>query len=702
MRATSGLAVAHHPSPSVACCIPAQNPMHTPHSPCVVIFVSLGLIQAPLVGADTANPGLETPPLVDLSLQQLLDIPVESVTGVSKYQQSIRRAPAGVTVFTASDIKNYGWTTLADALRAAPGLHIRSDRFYDFVGTRGFTRPRDYNARTLILLDGHRIDDSIYQQGAIGTDFILDLDMVERIEIINGPGSSVYGSNAFYGAVNIIPKTGRDIGGTQAGVALGSEPSAKGRVTVGDRTTGGVDYVVSATQWWSRGEKSFSLPASWRAVDPVRLTGATADNLDDMRHQSVFARAGWRGISGEVAYSRREKEVLPFVYYTPTDREAHGIDERAYALVRATGEPTPDSSINAKLAVDLYNYEGLFSPAGAGFQPFAPYANSLSINSELRWRQIFDDVQSISLGFEFQENVRQDFGAELPAAGLTYLRVRESSRYASPFAQLDWEFTSSLRASVGARYDYYDTGEERLTPRVGFIWDPYSTTTLKLLYGEAFRVPNVAERSPGEPGIVLSPNIGPETNRSWEFIAEHRFDSVWKVESHVYYTVTDDLITAVPNPANPAELIRGNSGRYITQGFDIGPTAYFPSGVQLRASATLQATRDDATDQIVADAPRSLGKLHFSAPVIGRWLRASGEIFYVGDRKDVGGVDGIVRRTGDYVTANVTLRAAPIWHRWDLALSVYNVADDRWSDPKDTGQISSSPRSVVLRAQVEF
>ena len=106
-------------------------------------------------------------------------------------------------------------------------------------------------------------------------------DLVDRIEIITGPGSSVYGSNAFYGAVNVIPKTGRDFSGGQASVSLGSEPSAKARVTVGDRTAGGVDYIVSATEWWSRGEADFSLPESWRSVDPARLNAFEQSSLKE-------------------------------------------------------------------------------------------------------------------------------------------------------------------------------------------------------------------------------------------------------------------------------------------------------------------------------------------------------------------------------------------------------------------------------------
>ena len=632
-------------------------------------------------------------------------MPVESVTGVSKYEQSIRRAPAGVTVFTTTDIKNHGWTTLSDALRAAPGLHVRNDRFYEYLGTRGFTRSYDYNSRTLILLDGHRLDDSIYQQGAIGTDFILDMDMVERIEIIRGPGSSIYGSNAFYGAVNVIPKTGRDIAGAQVGLSYGSEPSGKARVTVGDRTAAGVDYIVSATEWWSGGEDDFSLPASWRAVDPARLTGRIARNQDDMHHQSAFARASWRGLTAETAYVRREKEVLPLVYFTPRDTEAKGTDERAYFLIRASGEPAPDATLDAKVTVDFYRYEGLFSPPVTGFNEVSPYADNLSLSGEVRWRQTFAEVQSLTAGLEYQENIKQDFGVNMTAlGGAPIYAVEENSRYVSPFMQLDWEFTQTLRASVGGRFDSYDTGDERFTPRVGFIWDPRPATTIKLLYGEAFRVPNVAERSPGEAGIVQNPNIKPETNRTWELIAEQRLGPVWRMESHVYYTISNDLITTVStnNPLDPSERTIGNVQSYVTRGLDVGPAAYFENGVQLRASVTVQETFDEATDKIVADAPRTLGKLHASLPLVDKWLRASAEVLYVGNRKDSGGVDGIVRDTGDYVTANFTLRTTRAWHGWDLSASVYNVADHTWSDPQNVGQISSPPRTFMLRAQMDF
>jgi len=527
---------------------------------------------------------------------------------------------------------------------------------------------------------------------------------VDRIEIISGPGSSVYGSSAFYGAVNIIPKTGRDLTGGHSSLAVGSEPSAKARVSVGDRTANGVEYTLSATEWWSRGEADFDLPQSWRDADPS-FTADTAHNQDDMLHQSAFGRATWHGFEAEAAYVRRKKEVLPPVYYTNVDTPAYGIDERAYTLVGASGEPIPDATLSAKLALDYYHYEGLFSPAFTSFEQQAPYADSLSLNTEVRWQQTIADRHTLIAGVEYQENFRQDLGRDNLATGAIVSRVRESSRYVSPFAQLDWELTPTFRTSLGGRYDYYSTGDERITPRVGLIWDATTTTTLKLLYGEAFRVPNVEERYAVEAGIVANPDIGPETNRSWEFVAEQRLGPIWRLDGNFYHITSSDLITTVltnANPSDPNEYTYSNTQRYVTEGIDLGTTAYFPSGVQFRASGTLQRTYDDATNSVVADAPRTLFKLNLSAPIYEKWLRASGELLYVGDRRDGGDLNGVVHNTGDSLTANFTLRASQVWHRWDFAVSVYNVADARWSDPKNVDQISSPPRVVVFRALLDF
>jgi iron complex outermembrane receptor protein len=654
-----------------------------------VLLVGPALYASPQ--ADNQSPDA----LDEIPLEQLAQVPVEFVTGASKYEQNIRRAPASVTVLTSADISNYGWRTLSDALRSAPGFHIRSDRFYDYIGNRGFTRPFDFNSRTLILINGHRMNDSIYQAGAVGSEFILDLEMIDRIEIIRGPSSSLYGSSAFYGAINIIPKKGRELGGGEASVFVSSEPGAKARFSLGNRTASGVEYTISATEWWSRGEDSYDLPQSWR--DATLLPDTEASGRDGMHHRSIYANAMWKGFETEAAYVRREKDVLPPVYFTTPDEAAYGIDERAYWLGRITGQPTESATFTANLSLDYYCYEGQFSPAFTNFETQRPYAKSVSLNYEMRWQQELATRHMLIAGLEYQENFIQNLGRDNLTTNTSIVRVRESSSYVSPFAQVDWNLGHGLWLSTGGRFDAYSTAEDRFTPRFGLIWEATPSTTLKLLYGQSFRVPNVEERYSAEAGIVPNPDLGPESNESWEFLVDHKFNSVWQVDGHIYRTEASDLIQAVQISSAPDIFTNQNSQKIVTEGVEVGAMAYFPSNVQLRASATRQRAYDTSTEDIVVDAPQTLLKINASAPLSERWLRLSGELQYVDDRKDTTGA-----RLDDYFTVNLTLRAIQVWHRWDFSLSVYNLFGEEWDDATNSGQIESPPRSVIIRAALDF
>jgi outer membrane receptor for ferrienterochelin and colicins len=650
---------------------------------CVVGFIAAS---GPL-GAFTppTSTGTKTSDLADIPLEELMQLPVEFVTGASKYEQTIQRAPASVTVLTSADIQNFGWQTLSDALRSAPGFFINSDRFYDYIGNRGFTRSYDYNSRTLVLINGHRINDSLFQQGSIGTDFILDLDLIDRIEIIRGPSSSLYGSSAFYGAINIIPKKGRDFSGGQTSLALGSEPSVKGRATVGNRTASGVEYTISATEWWSQGEKDFDLPASWRAN--TGLPDTVASDRDSMHHQSVYANAAWKWLEVEGAYVKRRKDVLPQVFDTNLSDPSRGTDQRGYFLTRVTGHPNQNATLTSTLSFDYFGYDALFSPAVLGFNQQMLHSEALSLNYELRFQQSFGNENMLIAGFEYEENLTQIGKRTDTVDPANSSSIDTSSRYGSPFAQIDWNLTHGVYFSTGARYDKASTGEEQLTPRTGLIWNASPSTDFKLLYGQAFRVPNLYERSAAEGGTTANPNLGPETNESWEFILAHKLSPIWRADAHLYYIKSKDLIT---DAAVNGETV-------TTEGLETGLTAYFPSNVQLRGSATFQHSCD-ANDRNLVDAPRTLLKLNASAPIYEKWLRASAEIQYVGDR-----LDGLRNPLGDYLVGNLTLRALQVWHRWDFSLSVYNIGNARWQDSTYyTTRIQSAPGSVELRAILDF
>ena len=113
-------------------------------------------------------------------------------------------------------------------LRGVRGFYTTYDRNYSYIGVRGFARPGDYNTRVLLLIDGHRVNDGVYDMAPMGTDFLFDISLIDRIEVIRGPGSSLYGTNALFGVINVITKSGASRKGAQAEVVGGSLSDGQG------------------------------------------------------------------------------------------------------------------------------------------------------------------------------------------------------------------------------------------------------------------------------------------------------------------------------------------------------------------------------------------------------------------------------------------------------------------------------------------
>src|SRR4051812_15035539 len=213
--------------------------------------VSLGCCLALSVAArgDEASTPPAVTSLADLSLEQLMEIPVETVVSASKYEQKITRAPASVTIVTAAEIEAYGHRTLAEVLRSVRGLDVSDDGNYSFLGARGFLRPGDYNTRVLVLIDGHRMNENIYDSVYFGRDNVIDPEAVERVEVIRGPSSSIYGSSAFLGVINLVTKRGAQLDGAAITTETGSFGSHRGRLSYGRRLANGAEVALSATYY---------------------------------------------------------------------------------------------------------------------------------------------------------------------------------------------------------------------------------------------------------------------------------------------------------------------------------------------------------------------------------------------------------------------------------------------------------------------
>ena len=249
------------------------------------------LLLMAIVAGEVAPVRAQTPPsdppggLADKSLEDLMSVEVGTVFGAAKREQRVTEAPSSVTILTAEDIRTFGWTTMAAALNGVRGFYTTNDRNYTYVGVRGFGRPSDYNNRVLLLVNGHRYNDNVYDQAPVGDDFPIDLALVDRIEVIRGPGSALYGTSAFFAVINVVVRPGGGFSGTEAAFEAGNHDTYRARTTYGTRTAAGVDALLSMSYNTSHGQELLYFPE----YDDASTNFGRSRDADGERSTSLFA-----------------------------------------------------------------------------------------------------------------------------------------------------------------------------------------------------------------------------------------------------------------------------------------------------------------------------------------------------------------------------------------------------------------------------
>ncbi|MFP3565304.1 TonB-dependent receptor plug domain-containing protein [Paraburkholderia sp. SIMBA_030] len=329
----------------------------------------------------------------DLAALPLEDLMQVTVSTASRLDQPISDAPAAVVVLTATDIRDFGWRTLADAPASLPGLYVSYDRDYAYLGARGFQRPGDYNSRFLLLVDGVRINDAVYDQAPIGTDFPVDMDMVERIEYVPGPGSAVYGSNALFGVVNVITKTGKTLQGPQVAVAAGSFGEKRARASYGWHGSNGADVVLSASSYVRSGQDLY-----YPEFDTADQNHGVAQGLDYDRAQNFLAKFAYGDFGLSMAYGNRTK----------------GVPNAPYGAIFDTPDSTTDThsfingsfhhAVNDGLQVFHYDIHDLISEtmAPSGLYVFENLNRANANGAELSYEQRFAGDARIRASYSWQ------------------------------------------------------------------------------------------------------------------------------------------------------------------------------------------------------------------------------------------------------------------------------------------------------------
>lgn len=630
----------------------------------------------------------ESVDISEWSLTNLMQLEVPTVVSASKFEQKSTEAPSSVTVITSDEIKRYGYRTLADILASVQGFYVSYDRNYDFLGARGVNLG-DFNSRILLLINGHRVNNDLNDGAYIGTAFLLDVDLIDRVEIIRGPGSALYGNNAFFGVVNVITRQGKQVNGAEISGTYGSYDEYSGRVTFGSQFTNGLQFLLSGTLYNNDGPENLFYP---QFNTPSQNNGI-AHNMDNDGFGSFFGSVNYKDWTVEGGFINREK-VNPTAQFGTTfdDPRLQTIDDRSYATVKYAHKFSDTLDVSANVYYDRSDIQ-IGYPAPIGVSAPGPFyyqeqeagqwaGGEVQLNKKIFNRHI------LTVGAEFRDDFEQDdhlFQVQ-PTTGNVF-NVHDRRQNYGLFMQGDFLIVTNLHLNAGLRYDQsYDQRDHfspSWSPRAALIYNPFEQSTFKFIYGTAFRDPSFFELSE-----LATSGIKPQSEKisSYEVVYEQGIGRHLRSSISGFYNRMDDLIN----------IQNGNFTNFNadTFGTELALEGKWEDGIITRLSYTLQHTENRDGGKGLADSPEHLIKFNASAPLYKDKIFAGLEVQYISKRHtvftDFSGMTEFGADVPGYAVINLTLFSQNLIKNLDMSVGIYNLLDKTYYDPASNSHLQNA------------
>jgi outer membrane receptor protein involved in Fe transport len=514
------------------------------------------------------------------------DIFEEQVVTGSARSSSEAKAPASLTVITGDEIRISGAATIPEILRRVPGVDVAEMNPSDTnVSFRGFNRR--LSNKVLVLVDGR----SVYQDFLGGTFWpVVDVALqdIDRIEVIRGPGSALYGANAFAGVVNIITKTGEDVTGVRAHVQGGSHNTWQGGITSGGKT-GKLTYRTTLTydraDKWTKdfADDRVDLPAQFPQPDRSReIQRADLAASYDLGKAQILAGGGFDNVS---------MEVVPLGAL------------RTFGNTGQTGFARFEVDSGSTKVKAFWN--ALRLTTGPEYWPEGIASLKSSVRSD-----VLDLSAQTGFDFKLAGTHRLNIGAgyRFKSVQWSYLLPRPDNapyqeHHFNAFLQEEWEISRKLSLVLSYRVDRnpllasegVTAGGLVQSPRGTLLYELKPDQVLRLTLGSAFRAPTFLESYidlfapiPNQPAMGVrfqgSRALQPEQMLQAELGFRGRVGS-FQPDVVIYAERVQNLITdgALRLPANPSEAVDPITGQYVVgyTGFQNEPGSYFGVGAEL-------------------------------------------------------------------------------------------------------------------------
>lgn len=638
----------------------------------------------------------------------------------------ISKAPGIVTVLNDEEIHHSGYRTFAELLRTVPGYEILKSG--NFGGIFPAVRGLDGANRVRVMIDGHFVNNPL-DGSAFGNFDDFPLKNIKKIEIIRGPGSALYGENAFLSVINIITKDGADIDGILVDSGFGSYDTLEGNIVFGKRygnidvsgmmhyrDTNGYDGIIESDSQsvLDRSLSPYGFPAvsqapgeveDWRreyslnlkmAYKDVYLLGwynnknrgpfvgpqhALADE-SDIESNYVFAEVGYKKTFEEIF------TVKPRVYYDQFDNDSYV-------------ESFPEG---ATLSFDTNN-DGVYDA-------FKTYPDGLVgdgkviqriVGAEIPFDYELFDGNIITLGFEYRRIQQSDiqYSANFDPLTMdplesmkdftdTYPFLKETTRHIwSVYIQDTWDITDDISLTLGARHDEYNDFGNATSPRSGLTWKFMENATLKFLYGEAFRAPSFLEMfTVNQPARLGNEDLDPEIIRTMEMGLMYTFNK--HVTSSISYFNNNikNLIMLRALDTASETWQYDNFGDAHIQGFEVETKVNVSPGNYVFFNYTFQDPEDDHGNELPFVAKHK-GNIGINAQPC-RYINTNASAFFSGKRYRE--EDDSRDDMSSYALVNLSITGRNFFRTMNVQGTIFNVFDKDYKDPGPVSIAEDLPR----------
>ena len=660
----------------------------------------------------------------------------ELISIATGYEKPISKAPAVASVITAADIRKMGATDLDEVLETVPGLHVaRSEQGYRPIYTfRGLYSA--FNPQVLMLVNGVPYK-ALFQGDRHSIWVGYPVENISRIEIIRGPGSAVYGADAFAGVINIITKEGSEVNGVESGLRVGSFNTQEAWVSAGG-VVGEVDYLVSLQLEDSDGQREIIETDGQSLFDllvgsNVSLAPGSVNFGREYYDLAVDLKSEyWRF---QASYQKSESQTGAGIAQALDSNGLIGSDRYGLSVSYKQPELADNWQLDITTSFRSTSQEvkqnlTLFPPGSFGppdlngnFPPI-PFTDGVIGNPEVFERLFYFDASTLFTGWSNHEmrigagyylgdmyrvNETKNFGVDplnppnlilpgspvLDVSDTPFAFITEDDRKNQYlFFQDAWHFSNDWELTYGVRYDHYSDFGSTVNPRLALVWSTSHNLITKFLYGEAFRAPSFVEtRNANNPVALGNPNLEPEELKSYELAFDYQYSYQLHIDANLFFYEWDDIILFESSPVIPAGArLAQNAGMQTGYGMEVNIGWKASDKVTLSSNAAWVNAEDERVDADAGNAPELQLYSRLDWQLDHNWnLNIQGN--WVMNRQRT--LVDIRPQIDNYLIVDSTLHYTPNDSNWELALIVKNLFDQDAREPSPAGDITTGTPAYI-------